>query len=480
MFQNSTRIEMWCRWLVVLGLVWMLARQTAVTALPIDASIAQFDSDDWMQAHPRAHSPSSQSSFSCVPLFSECGIEMISSECVDLKRAAHADGECEPLHMSFYGHRLQEAKLASENAAVFVSNYLFTPLTEVDTVVPRFSSTFFRLSNEQDEQGVRWTCLSTEPTFGNQHQTLTGQCLALFFSELAVADEKGELRTIEFSPTGPRSNCVVLRACDDETTDPTETPMVDLSETPMADTPGPVVTDAAASTATEPSPEPYKSDEPTSSPTLTSEGMNSGEATISGASGDSCFPANALVQVRDADGTIRSTRMSELQIGDHVISGQSGPNLRTSQVYMFGHADDSIISSFLRFSLIATGGDFPASQLVMSPGHYVYLDSDKFIPARSVRLGDWLAPHWIVSNISVVVERGLYNPHTTDERLMVHGVEVSSFTESARPEIAAWLLLPLRFLFHVSHGSVAVRTLDFARPVLLHLRDLFRVGSSAA
>lgn len=147
----------------------------------------------------------------------------------------------------------------------------------------------------------------------------------------------------------------------------------------------------------------------------------------------SCFPSFATVTLRDG----RTARMDKLQIGDevHVGSGQF------SRVFLFTHRDASIDAEFIR--LHTTCGH----TLLATPGHFIYVDNkltltDNAQVGSSLTLAD--GSRAFIDDVTIVQDRGLYNPQTAQGNIVVDGVLVSTYTEVVAPKAAHPLLLPIR------------------------------------
>eukprot|EP00180_Rhodochaete_pulchella_P001647 Plantae.Rhodophyta-Rhodochaete_pulchella.ctg2484.p1 GENE.Plantae.Rhodophyta-Rhodochaete_pulchella.ctg2484~~Plantae.Rhodophyta-Rhodochaete_pulchella.ctg2484.p1 ORF type:complete len:318 (-),score=31.41 Plantae.Rhodophyta-Rhodochaete_pulchella.ctg2484:139-993(-) len=151
----------------------------------------------------------------------------------------------------------------------------------------------------------------------------------------------------------------------------------------------------------------------------------------------SCFPFYARVIL--AGGQTKS--MEELSVGDEVVVGGDGS---TSPVHFFGHKD---LSSRTRFVQL----DHGEGSLVLSPGHFVYVDG-ALKRATDVKVGDTLEVFGFDGNVTtskvhgvdVVYGSGLYNPHTLSGDLIVDGVKTSCYTSAVHPRLAHYLLAPLR------------------------------------
>lgn len=111
---------------------------------------------------------------------------------------------------------------------------------------------------------------------------------------------------------------------------------------------------------------------------------------------------------------------------------------RHELVYAFGHYEPKALSTHLQFQMdpLPTDSNHSSmaaySVLEMSAEHMVFLWGRKHpIAARSLRVGDQLqlegAGGGKISKISMVQRRGLYAPLTPSGKLLVNGIQVSSY-----------------------------------------------------
>lgn len=120
--------------------------------------------------------------------------------------------------------------------------------------------------------------------------------------------------------------------------------------------------------------------------------------------------------------------MDQLMVGDSVLSSSGA----YTQVYSFGHWDPSAETEYLQIYSSAA-----KQPLEITADHmlYLYLDTVKketLIPARDVKVGDFLltqeglAPA-LVASVRKVSRRGAYAPFTTSGSLSVNGIVVSNY-----------------------------------------------------
>ena len=165
-----------------------------------------------------------------------------------------------------------------------------------------------------------------------------------------------------------------------------------------------------------------------------------------------CFPSDALVSLRDG----RSITMTELKLGDQVLSGKS----QFSTVLAFTHR---LSHGLHKFVMMKAGNH----TLTVSPGHYVYIN-DQLTAAADVSVGDIVEGEagnkLRVTEVGEVVKEGLFNPQTTSGNITVNGVKVSCYTTSMAPGIAHAALTFLRafaattgsYFFSLSNGLYSI------------------------
>lgn len=163
----------------------------------------------------------------------------------------------------------------------------------------------------------------------------------------------------------------------------------------------------------------------------------------------SCFPGSAIVQLIDG----QKVRIDSLRLGDQVLAAGG----KYSRVFMFSHSEDD--GSFRPFVSLTT---VSGRVLTLSPGHYVPVRNNrKFSRADNVSIGDVLTISNglfdIVTGMSRVRARGLYNPHTYAGTIVVDDMVVSCYTAEIYPAAAHSLLSPLRMFSRLT-GAVLSRS----------------------
>jgi len=204
-----------------------------------------------------------------------------------------------------------------------------------------------------------------------------------------------------------------------------------------------------------------------------------------------CFPGSALVLLSNGS----SIKMSDLEIGDEVAvavgsssssSGGGGGGGRDdgvehgheheheyeySAVHLFTHRQRDSVNPFV--AIHAT--NLPAP-VMLTAGHYLYVNGGALVTARQVKVGDVLVGNrnmiaavgagaagaagaaadggndarepFTVTKVEMGVRsKGLYNPHTLHGDIVVNGVVASTLTDAVHPTLAHILLWPARTMF---------------------------------
>jgi len=159
-----------------------------------------------------------------------------------------------------------------------------------------------------------------------------------------------------------------------------------------------------------------------------------------------CFPASATLQLKN--GT--RIRMEELRVGHSI---QAGPGGKHDDVHVFTHRQESTVAMFT-----AIHHSHPQSPLLMTAGHYLYVNG-ALKTARQVKVGDTLTTAagtvTTVTKVDPAVQaRGLYNPHTLTNDLVVNGIVVSALTDAVMPSLAHAFLWPARVLYNMGFDVV--------------------------
>lgn len=143
--------------------------------------------------------------------------------------------------------------------------------------------------------------------------------------------------------------------------------------------------------------------------------------------------------------------------GGGATDAAGGP---TSDVYGWSHRLPGGTHTYVRLThapagaaaaaAAAGGPPAPTRDLLLSPGHLVYVNGGALVAARAVAVGDRLATPAVPGGESTVVATGRVgatgkmNPHTLSGELLVDGVRVSTYTDALHPAMAHALLAPVR------------------------------------
>lgn len=175
------------------------------------------------------------------------------------------------------------------------------------------------------------------------------------------------------------------------------------------------------------------------SPTPTND-VNISLAPRTNHSGGACFPSAALVDVVG----VGSVAILDLSIGQSVRTGPGS----FSVVFAFSHRNPDAISEFLVLETESGHG------IELSPGHFIPTNGTIQL-ARDVRVGDEVllasGQTTAVLDVRRITRRGLFNPHTTDGRIVVNGIVATTYTESVEPGVASALLVPVRILYRMMY-----------------------------
>jgi hypothetical protein len=141
--------------------------------------------------------------------------------------------------------------------------------------------------------------------------------------------------------------------------------------------------------------------------------------------------------------------MSELRLGDKVLSVRLDGSTFFDEIYMFGHKEAAVISPFVH--LVTEFG----TVLRLTADHHVLVEQGpgtwSAIPASQTKVGDVvgvlqggsvLATQRIVSK-SIVMGRGLFNPYTLGGSIVVDGVLASCHSSWALDGVFTWLGVPI-------------------------------------
>jgi len=132
--------------------------------------------------------------------------------------------------------------------------------------------------------------------------------------------------------------------------------------------------------------------------------------------GTFCFSGSSLVTVENRG----DIAMSELRIGDSILTS----NHKYEPVYSFGHRKEDIKAEFLKIFTMTTTLEISAEHMILTKTH-------GFIPALSLRKGDYLLDNLgqevAIYSIKSATAKGIYAPFTPSGQLVVNGFVVSCF-----------------------------------------------------
>jgi len=219
-----------------------------------------------------------------------------------------------------------------------------------------------------------------------------------------------------------------------------------------------------------------------------------------------CFPGDAEVFELNAGKVL----ISEIKVGDQVATAiTKNGNLEFETVYFLGHIEADAYSLFVRIVMEsmdkksgnATYVDFAAVE--MTPFHFVPVNSvssPDWVNTRAmdVSIGDLilassqdqhqqqaLLPHTVTQK-TIVMKYGLFNPYTMSGRILVNNVSVSSHSEwildpffdalgltSWLPSVYQIMLSPLRVMVYVLGPNLYAKT-----SIATHLTKAITGGSA--
>jgi len=181
-----------------------------------------------------------------------------------------------------------------------------------------------------------------------------------------------------------------------------------------------------------------------------------------------CFPASALVSLYDGTESGKQVPISEVKVGDKILSvDPSTGEIQFSDIYFWGHKDPETVGNF--YSVTTASGQ----TIQLSKEHYIYVSEAPGSITDAVPLTPgFLKPgHHVwtydegqmicspIVSIAHVKEKGLYAPFTLNGTVIVNGVYASSYAVpmpgflkiedivSAAPSIWHTMLAPVRALY---------------------------------
>lgn len=175
------------------------------------------------------------------------------------------------------------------------------------------------------------------------------------------------------------------------------------------------------------------------SPLSASPSSASSSATVPQDTGSqpACFPATAAVNMQD--GSVKL--MHELVIGDKVKVGHG----KYSEVFFFTHSTKYGLFAFVELECK------DCEKAIRLSGDHILPVNGELKAAKLVQVGDLIVKGCgkdsTVTRARYVMGRGIFNPHTMDGRIIVNGIEATTYTLAIEWNAAHAMLSPLRGLF---------------------------------
>ncbi|XP_031641273.1 protein hedgehog [Contarinia nasturtii] len=191
-----------------------------------------------------------------------------------------------------------------------------------------------------------------------------------------------------------------------------------------------------------------------------------------------CFTGDSTVQL--AKGETRL--LSELRIGDHVLSMDSDGQLKYSEVYMFLDRDEQQRREFIRFE---TDDGYA---ITATPSHLIYtwqtnvnpvaannINTADFRFAELIQVGDFvlaningtLEPRRI-KKITQELHRGVYAPLTYDGTIVVNSIAASCYALVEKHSLAHVSFMPMRSLHRIEEMLGFTNDIDTELPRGIH------------
>ena len=138
-----------------------------------------------------------------------------------------------------------------------------------------------------------------------------------------------------------------------------------------------------------------------------------------------CFSDRMMVHVKGQG----ETRMDQLKVGDEILAADG---VSYTQVYSFGHLDRERKADFVQIHTTSGDSKEHQSPLEITADHLLYVHEVGPVPAREVKLGDWLVtsskdPPVPVVAIQTVQRKGVYAPFTVTGDALVNGIATSNY-----------------------------------------------------
>lgn len=188
-----------------------------------------------------------------------------------------------------------------------------------------------------------------------------------------------------------------------------------------------------------------------------------------------CFTGDSTVQT--ATGATRL--LSELQIGDEVLTMTNDGQLRFSKVYMFLDRDDELHREFIRIQ--TENGE----TIKATPSHLIYTwhENDASAPSHTadfrfadlIRVGDFVLVHVnntllprSVAKITREMHRGVYAPLTYDGTIVVNSIASSCYAVIEKHSLAHTAFMPMRSLHRIEEMLGLTNDIDGELPRGIH------------
>lgn len=166
-----------------------------------------------------------------------------------------------------------------------------------------------------------------------------------------------------------------------------------------------------------------------------------------------CFTASSTVQTSTGE----RRKLSDLQLGEKVLSMDAAGNAVYSEVIMFMDRDEKQSREFVRLETV--GG----ASITATPGHLLLVWkkyeelSQRYMFAEKVEEGDFLlvningtlVPRQVL-RVSAELHNGVYAPLTREGTIVVNDVTASCYAMVESQSIAHWSFMPARWASSVS------------------------------
>ncbi|KAJ3191826.1 hypothetical protein HDU82_003394 [Entophlyctis luteolus] len=154
--------------------------------------------------------------------------------------------------------------------------------------------------------------------------------------------------------------------------------------------------------------------------------------------GCGCFPSDAVVDVEN----VGLVRMSELKVGDRVLSRAENGMRIYEDIYMFGHQDPLAQAVFVQIQLNARNLTLELTSDHFMPtlgqsGKEAYLRAGKLQVGMKVLLSDGTVSE--ITRINRIHKSGLFNPYTLSGRIVVNSIVASSHSGFLLDSVFDWM-----------------------------------------